>query len=172
MKTRTMYLSAAALLVVTALVVAGCSKSQSSSSAQSSQSSQPAQSAPQTTAPAQEQTQQPAQSAPVTKLEIKDTKVGKGTAAKAGDTVVVEYTGWLADGTKFDSSADHGGTYSFPLGGGQVIKGWDQGVVGMKVGGVRVLTIPPDLAYGAQGAGGVIPPDATLTFQVKLVKIQ
>jgi len=176
---RAMYLSAI-VIALSALVLAGCSRTQGASSSPSSQPSQPAQSTPQGTQPQSETSatthqpaQQPTQSAPAApKLVIKDTKVGKGKAAKAGDTVVVEYTGWLADGTKFDASADHGGTFTFPLGAGQVIPGWDQGVVGMKVGGVRMLTIPPELGYGAEGAGSTIPPNSTLLFQIKLVKIQ
>jgi FKBP-type peptidyl-prolyl cis-trans isomerase len=97
--------------------------------------------------------------------------VGTGAAAKAGDTVTVNYVGALPDGTVFDASAKHGQPFSFTLGAGQVIAGWDQGLVGMKVGGKRKLIIPPDMAYGAQGAGGVIPPNATLLFEVELVKI-
>jgi peptidylprolyl isomerase/FKBP-type peptidyl-prolyl cis-trans isomerase FkpA len=104
----------------------------------------------------------------VTELKIEDSKVGTGAEAVAGKSVTVHYTGWLTNGTKFDSSKDHGQPFTFQLGAGQVIKGWDQGVAGMKVGGVRKLTIPPSLAYGANGAGGVIPPNATLVFEVEL----
>jgi len=106
-----------------------------------------------------------------TELKIKDDTVGTGTEAKNGDRVNVHYTGWLTDGTKFDSSKDRGQPFAFTLGAGEVIPGWDQGVVGMKVGGKRTLTIPPDLGYGAQGAGGVIPPNATLVFEVELVSV-
>ena len=102
-------------------------------------------------------------------LEIEDQIVGDGEEAIAGQTVEVHYTGWLTDGTKFDSSHDRDQTFSFKLGGGQVIAGWDQGVAGMKIGGTRKLTIPPDLGYGERGAGGVIPPNATLVFKVELI---
>jgi FKBP-type peptidyl-prolyl cis-trans isomerase len=102
-------------------------------------------------------------------LEIEDQIVGDGEEAIAGQTVEVHYTGWLTDGTKFDSSLDRNQTFSFKLGGGQVIAGWDQGVAGMKIGGTRKLTIPPDMGYGERGAGGVIPPNATLVFKVELI---
>lgn len=102
-------------------------------------------------------------------LEIEDQIVGDGDEATAGQTVEVHYTGWLTDGTKFDSSHDRDQTFSFKLGGGQVIAGWDQGVSGMKIGGTRKLTIPADLGYGERGAGGVIPPNATLVFKVELI---
>ena len=106
------------------------------------------------------------------KLGIEDLVVGTGEEAQAGQLVTVDYTGWLADGTKFDSSLDRGQPFQFTLGQGQVIKGWDQGVVGMKVGGKRRLTIPPELAYGENGAGTSIPPNATLTFEVELLAVQ
>jgi FKBP-type peptidyl-prolyl cis-trans isomerase FkpA len=96
---------------------------------------------------------------------------GSGAAARAGSDVLVHYTGWLTDGTKFDSSVDRGEPFGFPLGQGQVIAGWDEGVEGMRVGGKRKLTIPPSLGYGAYGAGGVIPPNATLVFEVELLAI-
>ena len=102
-------------------------------------------------------------------LEIEDQIVGDGAEATAGQTVEVHYTGWLTDGTKFDSSHDRNQTFSFKLGAGQVIAGWDQGVAGMKIGGSRKLTIPADLGYGERGAGGVIPPNATLVFKVELI---
>jgi FKBP-type peptidyl-prolyl cis-trans isomerase len=105
-------------------------------------------------------------------LKYTDVKVGNGTEATAGKTVDVHYTGWLLDGKKFDSSKDRGQPFNFPLGGGAVIKGWDEGVAGMKVGGTRILTIPPDLGYGARGAGGVIPPNATLKFEVELLGVR
>ncbi len=105
-------------------------------------------------------------------LKYTDVKEGTGAQPRAGQTAVVHYTGWLLDGTKFDSSKDRGQPFSFPLGQGRVIRGWDEGVATMKVGGVRKLTIPPDLGYGARGAGGVIPPNATLTFEVELLDVR
>ena len=106
-----------------------------------------------------------------TELLIEDLTVGEGSEAVSGKEVTVHYTGWLTDGEKFDSSKDRKQPFTFPLGAGHVIKGWDQGVVGMKVGGVRKLTIPAALGYGARGAGGVIPPNATLVFDVELLDI-
>ena len=115
----------------------------------------------------------------ITSLQVTDNKVGSGAEAKSGKTVSVHYTGWLYDakaadrhGKKFDSSKDHGEPFSFKLGAGQVIRGWDQGVAGMKIGGTRTLVIPSDLGYGARGAGGVIPPNATLVFDVELLDVK
>lgn len=109
-------------------------------------------------------------------LVYEDLKVGAGAVAVAGKTVSVHYTGWLqtngAKGAKFDSSVDRGKPFDFPLGAGRVIKGWDEGVAGMKIGGKRVLTIPPQLGYGARGAGGAIPPNATLIFEVELLGVK
>ena len=105
-------------------------------------------------------------------LQYTDDQEGTGAAAKAGDTVDVHYTGTLKDGKKFDSSKDRGKPFSFKLGAGQVIKGWDEGVAGMKVGGTRTLVIPSDLAYGARGVPNVIPPNSELQFEVELLKIR
>lgn len=115
----------------------------------------------------------------ITELIKTDVKLGTGAQATAGHDVSVHYTGWLYDeaaserkGKKFDSSRDRGDPFKFPLGGGRVIKGWDQGVDGMKVGGQRTLLIPANLGYGARGAGGVIPPNATLVFDVELLDVK
>lgn len=105
------------------------------------------------------------------KLQIKDDKIGSGAAVKKGDTVDINYVGTLTNGQKFDASADHGGPFTTQIGVGQVIKGWDEGIIGMKVGGKRTLTIPPSLGYGDQQAGS-IPPNSTLIFHVELVGIK
>ena len=108
-------------------------------------------------------------------LQYEDTTLGSGATAAAGQRVSVHYTGWLwqdgQQGRKFDSSKDRGQPFAFRLGGGEVIGGWDEGVQGMQVGGTRVLIIPPQLGYGAYGAGGVIPPNATLRFEVELLAV-
>ena len=111
-------------------------------------------------------------------LQYEDTVAGSGDEARAGQRVQVHYTGWLHDpeaadgrGRKFDSSKDRGSPFAFPLGAGHVIRGWDEGVQGMQIGGTRVLLIPPQLGYGARGAGGVIPPNATLVFEVELLGV-
>jgi peptidylprolyl isomerase len=109
-------------------------------------------------------------------LQYEDTKVGTGASPQKGQTCVMNYTGWLwengAKGKKFDSSLDRGTPFAFPIGQGRVIKGWDEGVATMKIGGQRVLLIPPDLGYGSRGAGGAIPPNATLIFEVELLEIK
>ena len=111
-----------------------------------------------------------------TGLQYEDTTPGTGAEAKAGHTCVMHYTGWLwvngAKGSKFDSSVDRGTPFAFKLGAGQVIRGWDEGVAGLKIGGKRTLIIPPDLGSGARGAGGVIPPHATLLFEVELIELR
>jgi FKBP-type peptidyl-prolyl cis-trans isomerase len=108
----------------------------------------------------------------MSELIIEDLNPGSGDEAVAGKTVIVHYTGWLTNGSKFDSSKDRSEPFDFRLGAGQVIRGWDQGVAGMKVGGKRKLTIPPELGYGSRGAGGVIPPNATLVFEVELLAVR
>ena len=115
----------------------------------------------------------------IKQLQKEDVKVGQGEEARAGRVVRVHYTGWLYDagqgnkrGQKFDSSKDSGQPFDFTLGAREVIPGWDEGVAGMKVGGTRILTIPPDMGYGARGAGGVIPPNATLVFEVELLEVK
>ncbi|MGH7164274.1 MAG: FKBP-type peptidyl-prolyl cis-trans isomerase [Nitrospiraceae bacterium] len=105
-------------------------------------------------------------------LQYVDLVKGTGRQAEPGNSATVHYTGWLANGTKFDSSLDRKEPFSFRVGGGQVIQGWDEGVKGMKVGGKRKLIIPPNLGYGARGAGNVIPPNATLTFEVELLEVR
>jgi FKBP-type peptidyl-prolyl cis-trans isomerase FkpA len=115
----------------------------------------------------------------VTSLQVSDATVGSGAEAKSGNTVTVHYTGWLYDpkapekhGKKFDSSKDHGEPFEFKLGAGMVIRGWDQGVAGMKIGGKRTLIIPSELGYGSRGAGSAIPPNATLVFDVELLAVR
>jgi FKBP-type peptidyl-prolyl cis-trans isomerase len=152
---------ALALLCCLAVVTAACSGGQSSSNE-----------------PAPDPNTPMADSG-ITALQMTDTTPGTGAEARPGQTVRVHYTGWLYDanaadkrGTKFDSSVDRGEPFDFALGTGGVIPGWDEGVKGMKVGGKRVLTIPPQMAYGRNGAGGVIPPNATLVFEVELLGVQ
>ena len=147
------------LVLCVVVLFSACAKKEESPSSNTSAQE------PTTAAPAQPVV------AGVTELKIEDMKAGTGAVAETGKSVTVHYTGWLTDGTKFDSSKDRGQPFSFQLGSGQVIKGWDQGVAGMKVGGVRKLTIPASLGYGARGASGVIPPNATLVFEVELLGV-
>jgi FKBP-type peptidyl-prolyl cis-trans isomerase len=143
-----------AFVVALALAACACSKPVD----EPASDFKPAQGSPQPAAP--------------TKLVSEDLAPGSGRVAKSGDTVHVQYTGTLMNGTKFDSSYDHGGDpFKFTIGKGEVIKGWDQGVVGMKVGGKRRLRIPPDLGYGTSGSPPTIPPDAGLVFEIELVSI-
>lgn len=129
--------------------------------------------APSATEPATATTTAPSPSASANGLEATDEVVGTGALAQAGDTVTVNYVGILTDGTVFDASARHGTSgFTFVLGAGQVIKGWDEGIVGMREGGTRKLVIPSALAYGDQAVGGVIPANATLVFEIELVKVQ
>ncbi len=107
----------------------------------------------------------------MTDFIIEDLVVGSGKIAESGKTIKVHYTGWLTDGKKFDSSVDRNDPFEFPLGAGKVIKGWDEGFKDMKIGGKRKLTIPPEMGYGARGAGGVIPANATLIFEVELLDV-
>lgn len=147
-----------ALAAIAAVGLGGCdAKSGSTSSAQSSQSTAPASS--ESTA------------AQATELVVSDEVVGTGPEAKRGDKVTVHYTGWLTDGTKFDSSLDRSRPFSFRLGANEVIAGWDQGVAGMKIGGKRKLTIPPDLGYGAAGAGGVIQKKAEKGARLEFLRV-
>lgn len=166
MRTKPMLVVLMVAFAAVSLLAAGCAAAPTPTATTTPAQPQAAQPATPAAAPAS-----PGQTAAATALKIVDKTVGTGPAAKAGDLVTVDYTGWLTDGTKFDSSIDAGQPFQFTLGKGEVIAGWDQGVAGMKVGGVRTLTIPPDLAYGTQGAGGTIPSNATLVFEVKLLKI-
>lgn len=108
----------------------------------------------------------------VNSLKIEDVRVGDGAEARPGQQVSVHYVGTLVDGEKFDSSRDRGQPFNFKLGAGQVIEGWDRGVAGMKIGGLRKLTVPPELGYGAEGYPGAIPPNATLLFEVELIAVR
>jgi len=161
----------ALLLIAFAAVATGCGSQQPAETPEAT-----APETPPTEAPAEDPAAAPEEKGPVvddvTELKIEDVKKGDGAEATKGKTVVVHYTGWLTDGTKFDSSLDRQQPFEFPLGAGMVIAGWDEGVEGMKVGGKRRLIIPPDKGYGDQGAGGVIPPGATLVFDVELLEVK
>ena len=162
----TKFFAAAVSMLMLVSIPAGAQDSAASpASAASTPVAQPA-------APAKKTAKAPKVITTASGLQYQILKRGKGATAQIGQTVSVHYTGWLTDGTKFDSSVDRGQPFSFSLGAGQVIKGWDEGVAGMKVGEKRKLTIPPDLGYGAAGAGGVIPPNATLVFDVELLGVQ
>ncbi len=153
---------AVAFSLVAVLAVSGCGSTAGTTPSEPAKTEAPAtQPAPSAPAPAEQ----------ANGLKIEDTVVGTGAEAKVGDTVTVHYTGYLTDGTKFDSSLDSGQPFQFTIGQGQVIPGWEQGFAGMKVGGKRKLTIPPELGYGAQGAGSDIPPNATLVFDVELLAV-
>lgn len=148
MSKRSILLASVTLLVMGVMVMVGCDSGESPSAGSSESAA-----------------------LPEVTLYVEDLVVGEGQAAAIGDTVTVDYTGWLEDGTKFDSSLDRGEPFSFTLGADEVIRGWDFGVEGMQVGGKRKLTIPPELGYGASGAGEVIPPNATLVFEVELLSV-
>jgi FKBP-type peptidyl-prolyl cis-trans isomerase len=157
------------LIITAAVLITACSHGSPSTTASTSVA--------QDSAGAETQAKEPTVATQA--LSVTDIKTGTGPAIKPGQTAVVHYTGWLYSqgapenkGTKFDSSLDRNDPFSFPVGGGQVIQGWDQGVAGMQVGGQRRLVIPPELGYGARGAGGVIPPGATLVFDVELLGIK
>ena len=160
------------LLIPAAAAASGCNRLTSPPEPEAMTTSSPAAPAASSPATAKAEPTPPARPPEDGPLGTVDVTVGQGPAAKAGDKVKVQYTGTLTNGTEFDSSRKAGKPFEFTLGRGEVIKGWDQGVAGMKFGGKRKLTIPPSLGYGARGAGGVIPPNATLLFDVELVEIE
>jgi FKBP-type peptidyl-prolyl cis-trans isomerase FkpA len=156
------------ITLLTAFILGACATSENSPAAQP----QAAQTQPADTAPDKQAASPERKTTTASGLVIEELAIGSGAAAKSGDVVKVHYTGWLLDGRKFDSSVDRNAPFVFRLGQGLVIKGWDEGVAGMQVGGKRRLTIPPQLAYGAYGAGSRIPPNAVLIFEVELLGIQ
>lgn len=176
MKNRPFRLFCATAVCLSALTLAPVAFSEEGDAAE------PAPAATETSAPKAEKPKAEAKAAPKAKavpkykdvkaLKIDEMKKGKGTEAKSGKIVTVHYTGWLVNGTKFDSSVDRGQPFTFNLGRGEVIKGWDEGVAGMKVGGKRRLHIPADKGYGANGAPPVIPPNSTLIFEVELLDVK
>jgi FKBP-type peptidyl-prolyl cis-trans isomerase len=175
-------LRALLLIAISGTFVSACSSSEDNSGAKaantaadSAATTSSSVNSQTTNTPGANQMTQPTQTGAVTTpsgLQYEDMVVGNGASPKSGQTVVVHYTGWLTDGTKFDSSVDRGQPFKFQIGQGMVIKGWDEGVMTMKVGGKRKLTIPAELGYGARGAGGVIPPNATLVFEVQLLGLE
>ncbi|MBK9206066.1 MAG: FKBP-type peptidyl-prolyl cis-trans isomerase [Candidatus Obscuribacter sp.] len=175
-------LRALLLIAISGTFVSACSSSEDNSGAKaantaadSAATTSSSVNSQTTNTPGANQMTQPTQTGAVTTpsgLQYEEIVVGNGASPKSGHTVVVHYTGWLTDGTKFDSSVDRGQPFKFQIGQGMVIKGWDEGVMTMKVGGKRKLTIPADLGYGARGAGGVIPPNATLVFEVQLLGLE
>lgn len=161
-------LAAFCAVTTVALSFSACTKkSEETAPAETTQTAPDTAASPTTTAASTESST----ATSVSELKIEDVKVGTGAEATAGKKVTVEYTGKLTNGTQFDSSVGRA-PFSFNLGAGQVIQGWEKGIVGMKVGGKRKLTIPPALAYGEQGAGSVIPPNSTLVFDVELLKVE
>jgi len=162
------------MAVLAVLVLAGCNQSSTTTSTTTTAGTSTPPAAHESTGTHMNEGQAGAASMVTTAsgLQYQDIVLGDGPVAQSGNTVTVHYTGWLTDSTKFDSSRDSGRPFSFTLGQGQVIRGWDEGVAGMKVHGRRKLVIPPHLGYGAQGAGGVIPPNATLVFDVELLQVK
>jgi FKBP-type peptidyl-prolyl cis-trans isomerase len=153
------------LVAVPLLASLGCAASSKTTASSTKQSSETLHAAPKPAAPSGVHTLSSG-------LEYEDLKVGDGPVAERGMTVTVHYTGWLRDKTKFDSSLDSGHPLSFVMGSGQVIPGWEEGIAGMRVGGRRRLTVPPEMGYGSQGAAPLIPPDATLLFEIELLHVQ
>jgi len=159
-------------LIILCVLLIGCQSEKANKSSTTPTSSKPATNQPSATAPSTDIPSGGPEIATPSGLKYVDLVAGNGATPKPGQTAVVHYTGWLTDGKKFDSSVDRGTPFQFVLGQGRVIKGWDEGVSTMRVGGKRKLTIPPELGYGQRGAGGVIPPNATLIFEVELLEIK